>query len=562
MKRRSPSRRLSRNEVTAGLGVAAVLSLLVVFLLVPLGTLLSMSLEDRAGTFVGLANFKRYLSSPQLVLSAGNSALVALITVAIVVPLAFVFAYALTRTRVPFRGLLQAASLLPLFAPSLLPAISLVYLFGQQGLLKNALPGTLYGPTGIVLAESLYTFPQALLVLVTALRLADARLYDAAASLGASRWRRFRTVTWPGAKYGAVSAAFVVFTLVVTDFGIPKVIGGRFNVLATDAYKQVVGQQDLPMGAVVGTLLLVPAAAAFAVERWVARRSVAVMTARAVPLAPKRDAWRDRALGLYCALVSGAICGTFAVAVWASFVRYFPYDTTLTVAHYDFASADPVGWASFANSLVVATMTAVAGTAMVFLGAYLARKLRVAPRARTALSLVAMVPMAVPGLVLGLSFLLFLSKPWNPLRGLYGTLVVLAICTIIHFYTVAHLSAVTALQAIDDEFETVGSSLGVAWWRTFWRVTVPISMPAILDVGTYFFVSAMTTVSAVIFLYEPSTKLAAVTVVHLDEMGATAPAAAVASLLLATSLAAKGLKLVLERLVHRRQARWRGGLEA
>ena len=177
-----------------------------------------------------------------------------------------------------------------MFAPSLLSAISLIYLFGNQGLLKDALMGaSIYGPIGIVIAQVFYCFPHALIILVAALSLSDARLYEAAEALGTSKRRVFTTITLPGAKYGLINAMFVVFTLVVTDFGIAKVIGGQFNVLATDAYKQVVGQQNFEMGAVVGMVLLLPAVLAFVIDRIAQRRQVALLSARAVPLQPKRQ---------------------------------------------------------------------------------------------------------------------------------------------------------------------------------------------------------------------------------------------------------------------------------
>src|ERR671916_2580316 len=256
---------------------AALIALLAIFLLVaialPLWALLSKSFQSGDGSFVGLANYRTYFTTPTLVMSVFNSVWVASLTTAIVIPLAFVYAYALTRSRMPLKGFFYALALLPVFAPSLLSAISLIYIFGNQGLLRNALFGhSIYGPIGIVLAEVFYTFPHALLVLVTALALADGRLYEVAAALGTAPRRVFWTVTLPGARYGLISATFVVFTLVITDFGIPKVIGGQFSVLATDAYKQVIGQQDFSMGAVVGMILLVPAVLAFAVDRLVQRK--------------------------------------------------------------------------------------------------------------------------------------------------------------------------------------------------------------------------------------------------------------------------------------------------
>ena len=127
-----------------------------------------------------------------------------------------------------------------------------------------------------------------------------------------------------------------------------------------------------------------------------------------------------------------------------------------------------------------------------------------------------MLPMAVPGLVLGLGYVFFVNARWNPLGFLYGTLAVLVINSIAHFYTVAHITSLTALKQIDPEFESVSASLKVPFWRTFRRVTVPICLPSILDIAVYIFVNALTTVSAVIFLYGPDTKLAAIAIVHMS----------------------------------------------
>jgi iron(III) transport system permease protein len=483
---------------------------------------------------------------------------VATLTTAIVIPLAFLYAYALTRSRMRVKGLFYALALVPLFAPSLLSALSFLYIFGNQGLLKQLLFGhSIYGAIGITLAEVFYTFPHALLVLVTALALADGRLYEVAAVLGTSPRRVFWTVTLPGARYGLISATFVVFTLVITDFGIPKVIGGQFNVLATDAYKQVVGQQNFEMGAVVGMILLVPAVLAFAADRLVQRRQVALLSARAVPYEPKPQRARDAALLLYCVVVGGCIVATYGVSVWASFIRYWPYNLSLTLGNYVMENAEPSGWQPYLNSLIMATLAALLGTAIVFTGAYLIEKLKGFAVGRAFAHFLAMLPMAVPGLVLGLGYVFFFNAAWNPLNVLYGTLAVLVLNTIAHFYTVAHITAITALKQIDPEFEAVSASLKVPFWRTFARVTMPICTPAILDVAVYMFVNALTTVSAVIFLYGPGTKLASIAIVHMDEAGTIAAAAAMATSIMATAVTAKLLHLVLNRLLFDRLQRWR-----
>ena len=524
----------------------------------PLWTLLSKSFHDFNGNFVGLANYLRYVSTPSLLASFWNSLAIAVVTTAIVIPLAFVYAYALTRSCMRLKGLFQALALIPILAPSLLAAIALIYLFGNQGFLKFLLfGGTIYGATGIVVAQVFYCFPHALMILVTALSMADARLYEAASALGASRTRTFLTVTLPGAKYGVVSACFVVFTLVITDFGIAKVIGGRFNVLATDVYKQVVGQQNFEMGAVVGMVLLLPAVLAFVADRIVQRRQVAVLSARAVPLEPKPSAARDWILFAYCAVVAGLLLTILLVAAWGSLIKFWPYNLSLTLANYEFDKFDASGWGAYFNSLQLAAWTATIGTAVVFLGAYMVEKSRGFGAARGVVQLLAMLPLAVPGLVLGLAYIFFFNARWNPLGFLYATMGILVLNTVAHFYTVSHLTAATALKQLDAEFESVGASLKVPFWTTLWRVTIPVCSPAILDIFVYLFVNAMTTVSAVIFLYSTNSKLASIAVVNMDEAGFTAAAAAMAVTIVATSAVVKLLHLALDALLARTTHAWR-----
>jgi iron(III) transport system permease protein len=539
-------------------GVVLLVAWLMLVIAFPLWALLSKSFQNANGQFIGLANYVRYFSTPTLYGSILNSVGVAIVVTVIVIPLAFGYAYALTRSRMPFRSLFYAGAMLPLFAPSLLSAISLIYLFGNQGLLKGLLfGGSIYGPAGIVVAQVFYCFPHALIIAVTALALADARLYEVADALGTKKSRIFRTVTLPGAKFGLINAAFVVFTLVVTDFGIAKVIGGQFNVLATDAYKQVVGQQNFEMGAVVGMVLLVPAVLAFVIDRMVQRRQVALLSARAVPLEPKENRARDIALLCFCLLVVGLLIVVLGTAVWASFITYWPYNLALTLKNYEFGTFDQSGWSSFGNSVAMAAGAAILGTAIVFSGAYLVEKTKVFAGGRMIAHLLAMLPMAVPGLVLGLGYVFFVNASWNPLNILYGTLLVLVINCVAHFYTVAHITALTALKQIDPEFESVSASLKVPFWRTFGRVTVPICMPSILDIAVYLFVNALTTVSAVIFLYGADTKLASIAIVHMDEAGVTSGAAAMATVIVATALGAKLLHILLDRVLFMRLQAWR-----
>ncbi|MDM0013352.1 putative 2-aminoethylphosphonate ABC transporter permease subunit [Variovorax sp. J22P168] len=533
--------------------------LLLVGLVAPLLLILSKALESPEGG--GAGAFAAYLASPALLQSLWNSVWVSLLVTLIVVPLAFTFAYALTRSCMPFKGLFRAITLLPLLAPSLLSAISLIYWFGNQGVARDfwlalGFEG-IYGAPGIVLAECFATFPHTLMILVTALTLADARLYEAADALGTRTLRRFLTITLPGAKYGLVSAALVTFTLVMTDFGVPKVVGGNFNVLATDVFKLVIGQQDFQRGAVVALLLLVPAALTFAIDHAVQRRQTATLSARAVALQPKPAPRFDRAMTLFCMLIAALMLAMFGMAVFASFATLWPYNLAPSLVHYVSGLVDAELGVAMLNSIELAAATAVFGTASVFVGAYLLEKTRGLETTRSLIRLMAMLPMAVPGLVLGLGYIFFFNAPGNPLNFLYQSMALLVLCTVVHFYTTGHLTMVTALKAIDPEFEAVSASLKVPFYKTSWRVTLPICLPTLLDVSRYFFINAMTTISAVVFLYSPDTKVAAVAILNLDEAGESGAAAAMAVMIAGVSTIVTLLYLAVGKLVDRRTQAWR-----
>ena len=542
-------------------GLALVLLILLAFLAAPLLAILQQAAQDDQGQFVGLRNFLSYLQTPSLLHSLWNSVWVSLLVTFIVVPLAFVFAYALTRSCMPGKSLFRSISLIPLLAPSLLSAISLIYWFGNQGVLKDAMQALgidqIYGPAGVVIAECFAAFPHVLMILVTALALADQRLYEAADALGTSTQRKFFTITLPGAKYGLISASLVSFTLVMTDFGIPKVIGGNFNMMATDIFKLVIGQQDFSKGSVVALLLLSPAVLSFAVDRYVSARQTAMLSARAVAYQPKPNARHDAIMLVYCTFIAILMLAMLGMAVFASFASFWPYDLSPSLRHYTLGLVDGEVGEGFVNSLKMASGTAFFGTLLVFVTAYLLEKTKGMNLVRAPLQLLAVIPMAVPGLVLGLGYIFFFNMPNNPLHVMYQSMALLTLCTIVHFYTTGHLTATTALKSLDAEFESVSASLKVPFYKTFWRVTLPICTPAMVDIARYFFINAMTTISAVVFLYSPETKVASIAILNLDEAGDIGAAAAMAVLIGLISTIATLFFAMLSWFVDKQTQAWR-----
>jgi iron(III) transport system permease protein len=338
---------------------------------------------------------------------------------------------------------------------------------------------------------------------------------------------------------------------------LPKVIGGGYNMLAVDIYKQVIGQQNFEMGAVVSVVLLIPALFAFSIDRVVQKKQVAQLSARSVPYEPKPHRRFDWICLVYCTLIAIFIVGLIAVCQYAALIKFWPYDLTLSLRNYNFEVMDGGGWDSYYNSIRLGLLTAATGTVIVFVGAYMVEKINGFAASRSAFQFLAMMPMAIPGMVLGLAYIFFFNDPANPLNTIYGSMTILVICTVTHFYTVSHLTATTALKQMDSEFEAVSASLKQPFYRLFSKVTVPVCLPSILAISIYLFVNAMTTVSAVIFLYSPDTALASVAVLNMDDAGDIAPAAAMGMMIFYTNVAARLLHSFVSRGLVRRTQAWR-----
>ncbi|WP_310597352.1 putative 2-aminoethylphosphonate ABC transporter permease subunit [Aeromonas aquatica] len=534
------------------------IALLVGGLLLPLLAMLQKSLQDMDGNWVGLANFRDYVLSPNLTRTIGNTLWLGVLITALVVTIAFGYAYALTRTCMPGKSLFRLVGLIPLLMPSLLPAISLVYWFGNQGVAKG-LPGgeSIYGPIGIVIGLGFWCFPHALMILITALGHSDARLYEASRVLGSSGWRTFVTVTLPTARYGLLSAAIAVFTLTICDFGVAKVIGGQYSVLATDIYRQVIGMQNFALGAVASVTLLLPALLSFALEHRVRSKMQEQSSTKAVPYSPKPHRVRDLlALG-WCALWALLFLALVGMAVYGSLVQFWPYNLELTLDHYAFDSNSVYGWQPFTNTLQLGLYTALVGTVLVMVLAWAQEKGRHFAWLRQLLHLLAMLSLAVPGMVLGLGYIFFFNRPDSLLGNLHGTLPLMVLSCVIHYYTVGHMTAVTCLKQLPRELELVAISLRIPLWKAFWRVTLPASLPALLEIFIYLFVNAMTTTSAVIFLYSSDSVLASIAVLNMEDSGDTAAAAAMATLILLAAASVKLAQLFLSRTLLTRTQRWR-----
>lgn len=561
-----------RSELILKLLTLVMLAFFLIFLAFPVLMIFIKVFQNNRGEFVGWENVIKYFSTPSLIRSIGNSIHVSVLTTVISVGLAFGVAYGVTRTAMPFKRGFQYIAMLPQFVPTMVHGMALVYLFGKQGLLTRlGWDIGLYGETGVLLAEVLYTFPQVLMVLIVAMSSADNRLYEAATCLGAGPVRTFFRVTLPGAKYGLISAVTIAFTKSFTDFGAPQVVGGNFTVVATDIYKQVLGQQNMSMGAVVGIILTIPAILAFIVDSAVKSKAGGdAVSSKAVAFRPVKSRLRDRLFFAYSCLISLLVIGMFAVVAFAAFAKRWPYDFSLTLKHFDFDavllnSGSKAIWVSIKMSL----LTAVIGGILSFLFAYLVEKGKPMPRLRSVCRFFSMIPMALPGLVIGLAYVMFFNKPSfaipflglsipNPFSSLYRTLAIMVISNIVHMFSVTYVTATTALKKLDAEYENVADSMSVPFYQVFLHVSVPMSIAAILESVMYYFVNTMVTISALVFLYTVRNEPMAMAILNLDENGDYASAAAMSLIILGINVAVRALYELYRYFAQRHAGRFLG----
>ena len=541
---------------SAVLFVAAIV--LTLSLIVPLLLLLQSAFLDENQKFVGLQNFIAYFSNPALLSSIFNSVWIACTAMLVTVSLASIYAFALTNTHMRGKAFFKTVAFLPILAPSLLPSLALVYLFGQQGVFKGLLGDMqIYGPLGILISYCFWLFPAMVMLMMASFRNIDQRLIEASHVLGKNSWQTHWAVTLPAIRYGLVSACLVAFTYVITDFGIPKVIGGSFNMMALDVYKQIIGQQNMNMGAVISILLLCPAVMAFIFDRYQSRRQARFQSFQIQPYRIKNNPRLEKLLTIFCSVIAGSILLIVITAILASFIRYWPYDLSLTLNHYRFDYVDGGGWSSYFNSIQLALWSTLAGTVLIFIIALFTERFKAHPVIKNYVQMLVLLPLAVPGLVLGIAYILFFNQPENPMSVLYGSLSLLVISTIIHYYTVPHLTLSNAIKQIPTQLDHAAQSLGASNWKMFYKVYLPLTFPALCDVSVYIFVNAMTTVSAAIFLYSPDTNLASVAVLNMDDAGDTVAAVAMSILILVTSCVVKLLHWLLTRKMMKSSQRWR-----
>lgn len=563
----------TKDEVIREILTWFILIFLIVAIVFPLGLLLTKSFENNSGEFIGLSNFKEYFSNKNLLISLKNTFTISIASSVISLVLAFIYAYGVQRTTIRFKNIFKYIALMPLFAPTIMHGISLVYLFGRKGAVTTgffdklpqfAFDINLYGATGIIIAEVLYIFPQIFLVLNIALSTTDYRLYEAADMLGTSNFRKFFTITLPNMKYGMISSFIIAFILSFTDFGAPKVVGGNFSVLATDVYIKVVGQNNMSMGAVVSIILLIPSVVAFFIDQKIQKKQGVVLNAKSIPYTAKENKARDIFFYIYTILICFFILSIFITIFVSAFSKLWPYDLSFSLNNFKFYDYNGGIEIFFKNSFILAVLSGIFGTFMTFMSAYLIEKKEKKTLKDKVIYFLSLVPLALPGMVIGISYIFFFNKSYftipflnisimNPFNSLYKTIWIMVLANVIHFYSISFLTANTALKKLDKEFERVSLSMGIPWYKTFSNVTFPMCLESILEIFFYYFVNSMVTISALVFLYTSSLNLLSIAVINLDDTGEIAKASAMSIVILLTNIIIKIIYQIILKFLQKRK---------
>lgn len=444
-------------------------------------------------TSVSMDDVYSIIQSPQFGSMIANSLITTSITTLISVGLAWCLAWCVNRTNIRFKSIFSVLFTLPMLIPSISHGMGLVLVFGDNGLVTNWLGINigLYGYKGIVMGSLLYSFPVAFLMLTDAFQYEDYTVYEAANVLGLSKTQQFISITIPNMKKTLISTIFAVFTLVFTDYGVPLVVGGKILTIPTYMYREVIGLLDFSKGAIIGVILLIPAVIAFLLDlKSDADGNSSTVTKQFVI---EKNAVRDGVAYAFCALVIFLISVPLAAFAYLSIVKQYPIDMSISMENIALAFELGVG-GYLLNSLTIALVTALIGVAVIYLTAYLTARSE-KTFSTMFLHLISMVSLAIPGIVLGLSYVVFFKGSW-----IYGTLMILVLVNMIHFFASPYLVAYNSLSKFNEKLEDVAAVMGINRVRMLLDVYMPCTMESMVEMFSYLFVNSMVTISAVSFL--------------------------------------------------------------
>lgn len=512
-------------KIPVFLSVPAVLAALsTLFVLVPL---IAMFINMDGDSIRSV--FSRETLLPVLM----NSVIVSALTTVISLILAYAMAWCLERTAIAGKRIYRALVTVPMLIPSVSIGMGVVLLGGNSGILTNLLglqSSHIYGMTGIVIGSVLYSLPVAFLMIDNILKFEDSSAYEAATVLGIPKWKQFTAITLPYLRKPLIVAAFSVFTLSFTDYGVPLMVGGKCKTLPVVMYQEVIGQLDFGKGCVYGSMLLIPAVAAFLVDYLNKNNANGSFVTKPFTIRPKLS--RDIPATICASAVSLVSMLPIGSFVLLAFVKKYPTNMTFSLANIE--KTFRMGGSEYLlHSVLIALMTSVIGVVLAVLAAYFTARTK--QRFTRYLHLVSMSVAAVPGVVLGLSYVLLFRG-----TALYGTLIILVMVNVVHFFASPYLMMYTSFSKLNPNLESVAFTLGVGRLRLLLDELLPRCAQTVAEMFSYFFVNCMMTISAVSFLANTRNKPIALMINQFEAQSQMECAAVVSLMILVVNLLVKG----------------------
>lgn len=472
-------------------------------------------------------------SSEQFANALCNSLKLTSVATIISLVLALSLAWCIERTAIRFKRAFKLIMTLPMLIPSISHGMGLIILFGVNGILTNLLhlEWNIYGEAGIVIGSVMYSFPVAFLMFVDVLEYEDGNAYQAARILGIPSRNQFLRLTCTYLKKPLISVVFATFTLIITDYGVPLMVGGKCITLPVLMYQDVIGLLDFGKGSAIGVVLLIPAILAFVIDLATQNSNNSSMIHTPYVVVPNK--FRDALGYIYCILASVLVILPILTFALLSFVEKYPIDMNFSLDHIA-RTMDMSGGKYLFNSIIIALVTSVIGVMLAFFIAYLTARLK--SKVSYLLHLASIISLAIPGIVLGLSYAMAFKK-W----AIYGTFAILIMVNLVHFFSSPYLMMYNTLGKVNENLEAIGRTLGIQRKRIIIDVIVPQVKYTAMEMFSYFFVNCMMTISAISFLVTVKTKVVSLMITQFEAQMMLECSAFVSLLILVVNLVMKGL---------------------
>ena len=551
--------------------IGLVVTIVTVFVFFPIAKMLVAAFITEEGGYSASVFFAKFfdqriwglgcLTSGRYCGVAWNSLFLAIVVGAVSTALGLVFALVVTRSNFKFKRNLRALTVLPIITPPFVIGLAIILMFGQSGGATRFVADLfgvqptrwVYGLPGLMIAQTLAFTPIAFLVLIGVVEGVSPSMEEAAQTLRAGRWQVFKSVSLPLMRPGIANAFLLGFIESMADFGNPLVLGGNYNVLSTDIFFAIVGAQyDQGRAAVLAIVLLGFTLAAFYAQRfWLGNKSYTSISGKGDagvhPMMPRRLAWPVYTMAAIWASFTIVI---YLLIVYGSFVKLWGIDNSLTFEHYLFAFSinftenglhwTGSAWSSFWTTMQIATIAAPLTAALGLVTAYLLTRQTFV--GKNAFEFGTMLSFAIPGTVIGVSYILAFNVP--PLE-LTGTGIILIISFVFRNMPVGVRAGIASMSQLDKSLDEASLTLGANSWQTFQRVILPLLRPAILAALVYSFVRAMTAISAVIFLVSAEYNMATAYIIGRVENNDYGLAIAYSTTLIVVMLTAVGILQLL-----------------